>query len=117
MGDSRPPEGGVQHTMKMGLGEAIIRLVDVRISHASDFSKAPAALQQEADMITEALNQYELNLAFDCNNDGVPDTVEIFEESANTGCCRILPLGMTGSSRKRRSSRSSRGSISHKSRG
>jgi hypothetical protein len=41
----------------------------------------------------EALNQqYQLNLGFDCDMDGVPDTVEIFMQSAQTSCCRILPV-------------------------
>jgi hypothetical protein len=31
-------------------------------------------------------------LGFDCNADAVPDTVEIFQQSAKTSCCRILPM-------------------------
>lgn len=117
MTDRDEQQGSIEHVMTMGLGEAILRLVDVRISHASDFSKPPQALLEESKMIVEALDQYELDLAFDCDNDGVPDHVGIFEESAQTGCCRILPLGMTGSTRKKRTSRTSRrgGSISRRS--
>jgi hypothetical protein len=36
--------------------------------------------------------QYQLDLGFDCNLDGVPDTIEIFMQSAQTSCCRILPM-------------------------
>ncbi|NBR00733.1 MAG: hypothetical protein EBT97_09850, partial [Actinobacteria bacterium] len=81
-----------QRRVQMGLGEAIRRMVHLEISHANGFDVNPAVVA-ESKMIMDALNvQYQLDLGFDCDNDGVPDTVEIFARSAETSCCRILPM-------------------------
>ena len=81
-----------QHNVHMGLGEAIRRLVRVEILHARGIH-ANETLIAESKLITEALNvQYQLDLGFDCDMDGVPDSVEIFAKSAETACCRILPM-------------------------
>lgn len=82
---------GDLHKIKMGLGEAILRLVHVEQMYAQGFSEIPERLTQERQMIVEALNQFELDLGFDCDGDGIPDTVQIFEKSATDSCCRILP--------------------------
>ena len=93
---------GTERRITMGLGEAILRLVHVEVSHANNLDVS-ADLRAERELIVEALNQHgTLELGFDCDNDGMPDTVEIFKESASSGCCRILPLGLSG--RKRQSS-------------
>jgi hypothetical protein len=98
-----------QRQVQMGLGEAILRLVHVELKYANGVFDLPDHLKQEREMIVEALNQYELNLGFDCNTDKtdtVPDTVAIFERAAVTSCCRIFhkdtsrrqptpPIGMT----------------------
>lgn len=81
----------VQKTMQMGLGEAIQRLMRVELMRQNGFSKMPEQLTAERDMIVAALNTHQLSLGFDCNADGVPDTVEIFQKSAATSCCRIVP--------------------------
>lgn len=47
--------------------------------------------KQEREMILNALNEIKLDLGFDCNMDGVPDTVAIFAQSAETACCRLIP--------------------------
>ncbi len=47
--------------------------------------------RQEREMILDALNEIKLDLGFDCNMDGVPDTVAIFAQSAETACCRLIP--------------------------
>ena len=74
--------------LSLGLGEAIRRLIKIEISR----NKFPGKdAEEEQKLIEQALNQYTLDLGFDCNDDGVPDTIEIFKESANTSCCRILP--------------------------
>jgi hypothetical protein len=81
-----------QRRVQMGLGEAIRRMVHLEISHANGFDVNPAVVG-ESKMIMDALNiQYQLDLGFDCNSDGVPDSVEIFAKSAETSCCRILPM-------------------------
>jgi len=79
--------------VRMGVGEAIKRLLTVEFRYRQGTAALPEAMIQERDMIISALNQFELNLGFDCNSDGVPDTVEIFEQSAMTSCCRLLPTG------------------------
>jgi len=77
--------------VQMGLGEALLRLLQVE-QGASFGVGDRETLLAERGLILEALNQqYQLNLGFDCNMDGVPDTVEIFMQSAKTSCCRILP--------------------------
>lgn len=81
-----------QRRVQMGLGEAIRRMVHLEIAHANGFDLSPA-IATESKMIMDALNvQYQLDLGFDCNQDGIPDTVEIFAKSAETSCCRILPM-------------------------
>ena len=78
----------------LGLGEAINRLIRVEIMYSAGFGGVPADLMEERRLIVEALNQqYQLDLGFDCNMDGVPDTIEIFMQSAQTSCCRIIPMG------------------------
>ena len=81
-----------QRRVQMGLGEAIRRMVQLEISHANGFDVNPAVMT-ESKMIMDALNlQYQLDLGFDCDSDGIPDSVEIFAKSAETSCCRILPM-------------------------
>lgn len=82
MGDEKP--------LEMGLGEAIGRLNTLQgIIHSGT---ATDEIRTEYRMILKALNVIKLQLGFDCNNDGVPDTVEIFKESVGTGCCRLVDL-------------------------
>lgn len=76
-------------TMQMGLGTAVRRLLDVEMRYRKgDMSQG---LYEERALLIEALNRLQLDLGFDCDDDGVPDTVEIFEKSAKTSCCRIIP--------------------------
>jgi len=83
MSDSQKP-------LEMGLGDAIGRLNTLQgIIHSG---LANEEIRREYKMILDALNVIKLQLGFDCNNDGVPDTVAIFKESVNTGCCRLVDL-------------------------
>lgn len=81
--------GVVEKQLKMGLGEAVRRLLhlEVRFRQGSRSEE----LTTERLLILEALNRVEIDLGFDCDEDGVPDTVEIFKKTASTSCCRILP--------------------------
>jgi len=88
---AQPLVEGYLHQIKMGLGDAILRLVHVEQMYAQGYHEIPERLIQERQMIVEALNQFELNLGFDCDGDGIPDDIQIFEKSANDSCCRILP--------------------------
>lgn len=95
-----PAENGkpvFQKTMQMGLGEAIHRLLQVELMRSRGLAAVPAEAKAERDLIVEALNTHMLDLGFDCDLDGVPDTVQIFAQSAQTSCCRIIP---TDTSRK-----------------
>ena len=74
----------------MGLGEALRRLLDVEIRFRHGL--ASPELQSERDMLLVALNRVEIQLGFDCDNDGAPDTVDIFRETSETSCCRIIDL-------------------------
>lgn len=91
---------GHQKKMKMGVGEAILRLIHVELTYSNGFAKVPENLRQERDMIVSSLNQLELNLGFDCNEDGMPDTVDIFKQTVETSCCRLLPSDTSRRSRK-----------------
>jgi hypothetical protein len=76
--------------LEMGLGDAIGRLNTLQsIIHTGT---ATEEIRSEYRMILRALNVIKLHLGFDCNNDGIPDTVEIFKESIGTGCCRLVDL-------------------------
>jgi len=91
---------GNQRRIYMGLGEAILRLVHVELLYATN-TGVESELVAERNLIVQALNQqYQLDLGFDCNADSVPDTVEIFQQTAKTSCCRILPMEGDTSDRK-----------------
>lgn len=98
-----------QKTMQMGLGEAIHRLLQVELMRTRGLSAVPAEAKAERDLIVEALNTHLLDLGFDCDMDGVPDTVQIFAKSAQTSCCRIIP---TDTSRKQTGDSSRRATTS-----
>lgn len=89
-------------TMQMGWGDAIQRL---NMLHAQiTRGVATQGVRDEYRLILDALNQTQLDLGFDCNDDGVPDSIEIFAKSAKTSCCRIMPTKSSrrGSSSSRR---------------
>lgn len=78
------------HTIHLGLGEAIQRLARVAIMRSQGVH-VDGQLAEEERMIVEALNLHDaLNLGFDCNLDGAPDSIEIFAKSAETSCCRLV---------------------------
>jgi hypothetical protein len=90
----------VQKALQMGLGDAVQRLMRVELLLQTGLAPSEQ-MKAERKMILEALNTHQLSLGFDCNDDGVPDTVEIFSQSAQTSCCRIVPVD---TSRKRKAS-------------
>lgn len=81
----------VTREVQMGIGDAILRLLRIEAAYANGLFTVPEHLKSEREMIVEQLNQYTLDMGFDCNDDSVPDTVEIFKQTAETSCCRILP--------------------------
>jgi hypothetical protein len=76
-------------TMQMGLGEAMGRLISLHTKVTNRL--ATPEERAERLLILDALNEIKLDLGFDCNMDGVPDTVQIFAQSAETACCRLVP--------------------------
>jgi hypothetical protein len=104
--------------IKLGLGEAVQRLIRVEVAHAMGL-RIRAEAMAEADMLRETLNQYDLEIAFDCNADGgVPDTVEIYQQAAETSCCRLVQPDQVMTRRNRKdSSRRSSGGGSRRGRG
>ena len=97
----------VQKTMQMGLGEAIQRLMQVEHLRTRGLHSVPEDAKKERDLIVEALNTHKLDLGFDCDADGVPDSVAIFAKSVETACCRLVPADTSrkskGSSRRKKS--------------
>jgi len=73
----------------MGLGEAIERL---NLLHSKKTRGIASPVEKDEHiLIMDALNQTKLDLGFDCDGDGIPDTIEIFARTAKTSCCRIAP--------------------------
>lgn len=88
--------------MAMGLGEAIQRHNTLHKTITSGIASQES--KDEYNMITNALNNIQLELGFDCNEDGIPDTIEVFARSAKTSCCRIIPTS-SGRRKKKKSRR------------
>ena len=79
--------------VKMGLGEAIQRLIQVEWQFRSGVGVLPQQLLDERALLLEALDTIPVEVGFDCNADGIPDTVEIFEQAVATSCCRLMLPG------------------------
>lgn len=75
--------------MKVGLGEAIRRIIKLHARVVQGACTPPQ--KEELNLLMEALNEIEIDLGFDCNDDGVADTIEIFAQTAKTSCCRLTP--------------------------
>jgi hypothetical protein len=91
-----------QKTYKMKLGDAIETLNRLHAKITGGIISPDE--RTEHALILEALNEQTINIGFDCDQDGLPDTVEIFKKTAKTSCCRIMRTkpGRRKSSRKTR---------------
>lgn len=89
----------INKEVKIGLGEAVSRLLRLELLRNNGLHQMPEVAKKERDMLFQALNEVKIDLGFDCDGDGVPDTVEIFEQSANTSCCRIANLSEASSTK------------------
>jgi hypothetical protein len=76
--------------IKVGLGEAVQRLLAVEMRLMNGLAKVEKKDIAQRQLILEALNLTQLDLGFDCNEDGTPDTIDIFEQAADTSCCRVV---------------------------
>ena len=92
---------------KVGLGDAILRLINVRYQRMRGIGSPNEQNEEETSIIIDALNQYELHISFVCE---IPDldgdtvqntTIDIIKKSAETkvkrgvSCCRIQPKKLT----------------------
>ena len=93
-----------QTEMQVGLGEAIER--HNALHKRMSTGVATPEEKNEYKLLSTALNEIKLNLGFDCDGDGVPDTIEIFHATAQTSCCRFVPKGEKKTVRKKSTSRS-----------
>tara|TARA_B100000963_G_C22475314_1_gene602115 strand:+ start:179 stop:592 length:414 start_codon:yes stop_codon:yes gene_type:complete len=89
---------------KVGLGDAILRLINVRYQRMRGIGSSNDQNEEETSIIIDALNQYELHISFVCEIpefDGADEvkstTIDIIKKSAETkvkkgvSCCRIQP--------------------------
>ena len=94
-------------SMQIGLGEAIERLVALDAAQKAGIANEEERVERK--LLFEALNEITLDLGFDCDGDGVPDTaMEVFAASASTSCCRLLPLEAAKRAKARQVSSKSR---------
>ena len=76
--------------MQVGLGEAIKRVNQL---HARVTRRlASAEEKEEHELLMNALDNIKIDLGFDCDQDGIPDSIEIFTATAKTSCCRLIDL-------------------------
>ena len=93
-----------QKKMQVGLGEAIKR---INLLHTKLRSGIASKNEEtEHDLLMEALNEIKIDLGFDCDEDGIPDTIEVFTRTAKTSCCRLVSLDEPPKKRKTRKTRS-----------
>tara|TARA_R110000824_G_scaffold30668_14_gene100655 strand:+ start:387 stop:767 length:381 start_codon:yes stop_codon:yes gene_type:complete len=96
-------DGRVRLGMRLGLGDAVLRLIHVEDEARGRAHPNRAAVLAERALLLDALNRTVIDLGFDCDGDGLADTaigdvdgdgiadVSIFQHTAATSCCRILP--------------------------
>lgn len=92
--------------MQVGLGEAVRRVNSLH----SKISRGIISEQEksEHDLLMDALDSIKLDLGFDCDGDGIPDTIEVFTQTAKTSCCRLVDLEEETAPKKKRRRTSSR---------
>ena len=88
--------------MQVGLGEAIRRVNT--LSSRKSRGILSTAESEEYDLLMSALDNIKIDLGFDCDGDGIPDSIEIFTATAKTSCCRLIDLGELPKPKKRRTS-------------
>ena len=86
--------------MQVGLGEAIKRVNKLHSRVSSNLANSEESA--EHDLLMDALNEIKIDLGFDCDDDGVPDSIEIFAATAKTSCCRLTPLTKPKPQRRRK---------------
>lgn len=88
--------------MQVGLGEAIKRVNNLHSRVTRRI--ASQAEKEEHDLLMDALDNIKIDLGFDCDGDGIPDSIEIFTATAKTSCCRLIDLGDLPKPKRRKTS-------------
>ena len=89
---------------KMKMGDAILQLN--RLQNRKNAAVATREEESEYRLILDALNKADpIEIFFDCDGDGVADTIEIFQQTSATSCCRLMDAKPDTSRRKKTSSR------------
>ena len=78
------------HRVAMGLGEAIEDLVRTQIMRSFGVFPDEQLLAKQRLIVAALNDQYKLDLGFDCDQDGVPDDIQIFSAASATSCCRLV---------------------------
>lgn len=94
--------------VKIGLGEALSRFIKLNFLKARGVIKESDPGWKEIDLLQEAIDSIKLDLSFDCDGDGIPDTVEIFEKSSKDDCCRVIKSGTRKTPTRRRNTKKSK---------
>lgn len=77
-----------QKKLQVGLGEAVQKLNTLHAQITRGV--ANKAQKEEYKLLLDALNEIKIDLGFDCDEDGIPDSIEIFTKTAKTSCCRLV---------------------------
>lgn len=85
-----PTPKPTEHRVYMGLGEAIEELVRTQIMRSMGVFPDGELLAKQKLIVRSLNDQYQLDLGFDCDQDGVPDDIQIFAQAASTSCCRLV---------------------------
>ena len=88
--------------MQVGLGEAIRRVNT--LSSKKSRGILTSSETEEYDLLMNALDNIKIDLGFDCDGDGIPDSIEIFTATAKTSCCRLIDLGDLPKPKRRKTS-------------
>ncbi len=75
--------------LSIGLGEAVERLVNLHTRVTCGLASKEE--HEERKMLLSAMNVIPLHLDFSCNIARAPTTISMFEKSASTSCCRLVP--------------------------
>ena len=100
-----------QKIVRMGLGDAIAKANNLQIIISAGIATDP--IRKQYRLIMDSLNEIQIDVGFDCDGDGIPDTLDIFQRTAETDCCRLVEVdtsrrAVNTSSRRKKPSTSRR---------
>ena len=79
-----------QKIVRMGLGDAVRKTNNLQALINSGVGTERQ--KSEYRLIMNALNEIQIDVGFDCDGDGIPDNIEIFQQTAETECCRLMEV-------------------------